>query len=79
MIGPAKLKLLGVNKVLRAAQPRIDAIGAKIAADADGNYEYVSNEHRWTGRGHVRTADAETARKDAITNELLRAVGRAIE
>lgn len=74
-----RLNMRGVNELLRRAQPKIDALGKKIAAGADGNYEYVSNEHRWTGRGHVQTADAETARHDAESHELLKSLGRAIE
>ncbi|MBC9954948.1 hypothetical protein ICM05_09890 [Leucobacter sp. cx-42] len=74
-----KLNLRGINKLLKSAQPMVDKIGREIAADADGNYEYVSNEHRWTGRGHIQTADIETARKDARNNELLKALGRNIK
>ena len=74
-----KLNLQGVNKLLRAHQPMVDRLGRKIASGAKGNYRYVSNEHRWTGRGHVETADAETAANDAKTHELLKSLGRAIE
>lgn len=74
-----RLNLQGINKLLKAAQPKVDEIGKKIAEDADGNYRYVSNEHRWTGRGHVEAADVETAVKDAQSNELLKALGRSIQ
>ena len=76
--GRVKLNMRGVNAILRAHQPIVDEVGKDIANNANGNYEYVSNEHRWTGRGHVQTADGETARKDAESNELLKALGRAI-
>lgn len=75
---PVKLKLAGVNQLLRAHQPLVDEVGESIAGAADGNYEYVSNPHRYTARGHTQTADVETAIKDAKTHELLKAVGRSI-
>ena len=76
--GRVKINLRGVNDLLRSAQPLVDKIGEGIAADADGNYEYVTSKHRWTGRGFVQTGDAATAESDAKTNELIKAVGRAI-
>ena len=74
-----KIRLAGVNEVLRAHQPLVDEVGETIADNAEGNYEYVSNPHRFTARGHAQTSDIETAIKDAKTHELLRAVGRSIK
>ena len=76
-----KLNLRGINAVMTspAAQAEVDRLGEKIVGNADGNYRYVPNPHRWTARGHVEPADAETAREDARTNELLSALGRSME
>lgn len=75
---PVKLKLLGVNELLRAHQPEVDEIGKDIANDADGNYRYVPNPHRFTARGHIETADTKTAVADAKSHELLKSLGRNI-
>ncbi|GAA1323170.1 hypothetical protein ACFSWE_08645 [Leucobacter albus] len=73
-----KLNLPGVNQMLREQQPLVDAVGEAIAGNAEGNYEYVANPHRFTARGHTQTADVETAVNDTKTHELLRAVGRSV-
>lgn len=74
-----KINLRGINKIHRAMQPQVDELGAEVVANADGNYEYVANPHKWGGRGHVQTADEATAKKDAESNELLQALGRTIQ
>lgn len=68
----------GVNEVLRSAQPLVDELGQAIVDNTPGNYEYVSNPHRFTGRGHVQPKDPETARRPDQAVELLRGVGRVI-
>lgn len=73
-----KLNLAGVSRLLRAQQPLVDEVGEAIVGAAEGTYEYVSNPHRFTARGHAQTADRETAVRDAKTNELLKSVGRNI-
>ncbi|QAB17136.1 hypothetical protein Leucomu_03645 [Leucobacter muris] len=76
----ARINLRSVNTIMsnQACQSLVDEVGEEMAGVADGNYEYVSNPHRYVARGHVQTADAATARRDAETNELLRALAAVI-
>lgn len=73
-----KLKLPGINKLLKSVQPKLDQVGEEIATDAGPGYRYVPNEHHRTARGHIEPESLEVARRDAETNDLLKAVGHNI-
>ena len=71
-ISDVRLNIAGVNELMRAQQPMVDAIGRRAAARAGRGFEYVPAPHRWTGRGYVQTADREGRIREANEKILLR-------
>jgi hypothetical protein len=69
-----KLNLRGINVVLRAQQPLVDAIGRRAAARAGRGFEYSAEPHPWTARGYVQTADAVGRRREATDKVLLQSL-----
>lgn len=70
-----KLKMRGVQKVLRDTQPRLAEIGQKIADAAGPGFEMVERPQEITARVYVQTADRNGARRQAESAVLERAMG----
>lgn len=69
------LKLGGINKVMRAAQPVVDREAQDMAARAGEHFEAVSRPHKWTARAYVQPKDPIGMRqqaRDAVLERALR-------
>lgn len=72
-VNRTQVRLSGINKVMRAAQPVVNAAAARISARAGAKFRLVVRPHRWTGRAHVEPAEGQDL-TDADVTRLLRAV-----
>ena len=54
-----KMKLPGVNKVLRSAQPSVNAAAARVAADAGPKFQVKPSPHRYTARAFAEPKPGE--------------------
>lgn len=73
-VGPVRLNLKGVNAVLKAQQPDVDARARRIAAAAGDGFEVESAPHKWTARAYVRPKTASARRREAQDKVLNRAI-----
>ena len=73
-----KLKLAGLNKLMRSApvQSLVNEKAGRISADAGPKYRVVVRPHRYTARAFVELRDGERA-TDADTAGLLGAIDSA--
>ena len=70
-----RLRIGGLNRVMRAAQPELDRVGRQLASRAGDGFEYEADPHKWTARGYVQTKNARGRRREAIEKVLVRLVG----
>ena len=74
-----RLRLPGLNRVMRAAQPVVNRAAYRMASAAGPGHEVVVSPHKWVGRAFVQQADDEQAKKDPSGADLLRAIDSAKE
>ncbi len=72
-----KLKVKGINQVLRSAQPLVDRHARAMAKDAGAGFESVSKPHKWTARGYVQTNSYRGRVRQAREHVLQRVLGSA--
>lgn len=72
-----KLKIRGINTLMKSpsVQAEVDAQGARRAAAAGENFEYVARPHRWTARGYVQPANYKGVKEQAEGAVLERVLG----
>lgn len=72
-----KLNLRGLNKLMSGPEATAEVMRAahRLREAAGPGYEVKASPHPRTAGAVVRAADLETARNDARTNTLLRALG----
>lgn len=80
MAGPVKIKLKGINEVMKSqgVQDLLNQRARAMAADAGDGFEAVAdNSHRWVARAWVRAETLEAMRAEATDKVLTKALGRA--
>lgn len=70
-----RLKMRGIQKILRDAQPTVAEIGKQIADAAGPGFEMVERPQEFTGRVYVQTANRDGAKRQAESAVLERAMG----
>ena len=76
-----KLKLIGLNKVMRSAavQSRVNAVAYRMKDAAGPGHKVTVKPHRWGARAFVEQEDAAQARKDPDAIRLLGALSEVSE
>lgn len=69
------LKIGGIRKVLREAQPEVDSVARRKAAVAGSAVRVVSKPHRYTARTYIETDGIEGAIAQAKDHVLERVIG----
>lgn len=71
------LKIGGIRKVLREAQPEVDRVASRKAAIGGDSLRVVSSPHRYTARAYIETKGLEGAKRQAREHILEQIVGGA--
>ena len=74
-----ELNLSGLNALMKsgAIQSSLQAAGQAVAGAADGNYGVRVHEASFVAIANVYPEDKESAKKNAQSNELIKAIGAA--
>ncbi|AQX79647.1 hypothetical protein BWO91_06280 [Plantibacter flavus] len=70
-----RLKMRGIQKVLRDYQPELAKLGKEIADAAGPGFEMVERPQDFTARVYVQTANRDGAKRQAESAVLERAMG----
>ena len=72
-----KLKMSGIQKTLREAQPAVTELAKGMANNAGEGFEAVARPSRVTARAYVQTTGRKGAKRQAEEAVLERALGSA--